>query len=503
MESSLGETKYNTENLSALSSARSVTNVPFDESTLTDVMFPLTKPFMKLDIKEKESLFMKMYEETILFIRNKELKCDNTPVIHVYEDDAITHIQETREQNYESSKESECKQQLTQRQSKALSTLPPRVENNFSPTFDPLLNTNYTSKFTKIDEFKACISKILIENRAKKRIQQINKYLKESKTKPISALSSTLTKPVSTFSKSELLNVQIEIINEPIQFIIDPPLQPLSYPEINIVAHSPEHEFLLYEPTLYEKFALTPFSRTETSAFVPFPVAQPDIFPSVREEQPIQERVPPPADEQPPVAEPTTSPSISARSSGKIKAQSSQAISFIMQTTKVVQYPRQMSLFTPAELVPQPVDLPDLDIEIGRSSILALPPAEFAPMMTSGRVTRVAPFAFVGLQGPKKLKPLSGPDPVDLREIEDDDDIDNISVSQNPKPITDFLTKPLESKNKSHILTEAVIDGQGKWKERQRESVRRITESITAMNDMIHDKSIKVTMPDLINFLQE
>ena len=88
--------KLSLENLSAVSSARSVATPAFDESMLTDVTFPLTKPFMKLELKEKESLFLKMYEETILFIRNKELKCDNTPIIQSYEDDQITQIEETR-----------------------------------------------------------------------------------------------------------------------------------------------------------------------------------------------------------------------------------------------------------------------------------------------------------------------------------------------------------------------------------------------------------------------
>ncbi|EAY14903.1 hypothetical protein TVAG_380130 [Trichomonas vaginalis G3] len=497
--------KLSLENLSAVSSARSVATPAFDESMLTDVTFPLTKPFMKLELKEKESLFLKMYEETILFIRNKELKCDNTPIIQSYEDDQITQIEETREQNLESFKESETKRQLTQRQSKTLSTLPSRIDNGFTPTFDPLLNTNFTSKFTHIEEFKACISQILIENRAKKRIQQINQFLRETKPKASSSLSNTI-RLNSNFSKSELLNVQIEIANDPIKFIIDPPLVPLLYPEINIAPHSPDHEFPLYEPTLIERFSLTPFNRTEINAFVPFTVTPPDIFPTVREEQPIQERVVPTTEENISIiAEPTSSPTQSARSSTKVKQQSSMNLSFVSQTSKIVQYPRETILYShepPSELVPRPIDLPDLDIEIGRSSIMALQPQDYTPMMMSGKFKNVAPFSFAGMIG-GKLKTMSGPVDVDLREIEEDDDIDNINVSQNPKPITDFLTKPVETKNKSHILTEAIIDGQGKWKERQRESVKNLTESITAMNDLIHDKTVKVTMPDLLNFLQE
>jgi hypothetical protein len=266
-------------------------------------------------------------------------------------------------------------------------------------------------------------------------------------------------------------------------------------PEIVVEPHSIEHPFPFYEPGLLERFQLTPFPRADVTAFIAAPIAPPETFPVVREEQPVRERVVPTLnlddpslkDIKPEIESPPTP----------------------VPLPRVVQHPREIRYypFDPAySLRPQPVTLPDMLDEIGKSSILALPLADYDKLSIAGKTkTPYAPFEFVGVPkyAESGLAVMNSADPIDLRELEPDDDIDGIDIQPKPRPITDFLTKPVSAKNKAHCLAEIVSEGQFQWRDRQRRGVAELVDRIKAVNALMHDKSLALPMDDLLEYLKE
>jgi hypothetical protein len=98
---------------------------------------------------------------------------------------------------------------------------------------------------------------------------------------------------------------------------------------------------------------------------------------------------------------------------------------------------------------------------------------------------------------------MAAADPIDMRELEGDDDIDGIDIQPKPRPITDFLTKPVSVKNKSHVLVEIISEGQSQWRERQRRGVNELVERIKALNALMQDKSLALPMDDLLEYLKQ
>ena len=507
--------------ISALASARSVQTPRFDENSVENINFPFSKSFLKLDPKEKEKIFTKLYEEKLAFIRNKELKCVNSPILELATNDEITKISKLREDCMEQQQQQECKRQLTQRTTKALDKLPLHVDTNYTPTYDTLLNTNFNAQFTLFDKFKSIITEELIDNRTSKRIKQLTTYLRDNIDMPGSSRISSArgrTSSLSLFSQTmtdtqviqDLLTVHVEIEEEREKFAEKQEDVKLDYPEVVIEPHAIERPFGFYKPTIIEQYSLTPFSRTEVNAFIKIPVTPPEQFPVVKGEQPVNEITSTiiPSSSQTETPTETLSGKSSSRSL-KSKVFSSTILPLVSQQSKIIQYPREIRFIDSdpiAELQTTNMQLPDLDIEIGRSSILSMPVSAFQPMMLAGRAKNVAPFQFIGLpeqfSNTKYPKPLSGANDDDLRELEFDDDIDNIDVSYKPKMPTDFMTKPVETKNKSHVYSEAMADGQSKYLERQKKQVQEITNHIKQMNDLIHDKTLKVKTEDLQDYLQ-
>jgi hypothetical protein len=266
-------------------------------------------------------------------------------------------------------------------------------------------------------------------------------------------------------------------------------------PEVTIDAHRSERPFKLYSAGLVERYQLTPFVRTDVTTYIAAEISPPESFPVVREEQPIRDRVAPSLNlDDPMLKEPKPA------TPAKLEP---------IPVARIMQYPREVRYysFDPAyALRPQPVVLPELPDEIGRSSVLALPLSEYEKMSMTGK-TRApfAPFEFIGV--PKSaeaaLPVMPAASPIDLRELEPDDDIDGIDVRPKVRPITDFLTKPVSTKNKSHALAEAVADGQSYWRERQRKGAQDSLEKMKALNNLMRDKSLGLPLEDLTEYLKQ
>jgi hypothetical protein len=174
-----------------------------------------------------------------------------------------------------------------------------------------------------------------------------------------------------------------------------------------------------------------------------------------------------------------------------------------------VQYPRETRYysFDPSyTLRPQPVTLPELPNEIGRSSLLALPLSEYEKMSTTGKgKSAFAPFEFVGVPNSAEagLPSFTAPNAIDLRELEPDDDIDGIDVKPKVRPINDFLTKPVSTKNKSHVWAEAIADGQTHWRDRQRKGAHELADKLKAVNSQMRDKSLALPLDELLEYLKQ
>ena len=505
---------------SGFSSARSIPSSRNDENFTQNIEFPYTKQFLKLDQKEKEKIFTALFEEKLSFIRNKELKCVNSPITLLSSSDEINLISELRTSCLEQKQQQECKKQLTQRTTIAADKPPHHLDSDYSPSYDPLLNTNFNAQFTVLETFKSLISSQLVDNRVKRRMKQLQDYLKTSPSKSLSRL--TYTRPNTSQSVNEqltntqtlqgLLSINPVIEEKCEKFTEKEEYLPVEYPEISIEPHAIERPFDFYSPTIIEKYALTPFSRTDVNAFIHIPVSPPEIYPVVKGEQPINEiisSIHPTSGQIETPANDLLSAKSSSRSLKSKTFSTSSILPFVPQQVKIIQYPREIKFFDSdpiAELQTGNINLPDLDIEIGRSSILSMPINEYQPMMLTGRAKNVSPFKFTGLPDQfanvKYPKPMTKADPVDLRELEFDDDIDNIDVSYKPKQPSDFMTKPVETKNKSHVYSQAVNDGQTKYAERQKKQVQELESHIKIMNDLIHDKTLKIKTDDLKEYLK-
>jgi hypothetical protein len=266
-------------------------------------------------------------------------------------------------------------------------------------------------------------------------------------------------------------------------------------PEVTIDSHRVERPFKAYTPGLVERYQLTPFVRTDVTTYIAAEISPPESFPVVREEQPIRERVVPTLNLEDPtlkVPKPTAPPALEP-----------------IPVARIMQYPREVRYysFDPSySLRPQPVALPELPDEIGRSCALAMPPADYEKMSMTGKTrASFAPFEFIGV--PKSaeaaLPAMAAASPIDLRELEADDDIDGIDVKPKVRPITDFLTKAVSTKNKSHALAEAVADGQAYWRDKQRKAAHDVLDKMKALNSLMRDKSLALPLEDLTEYLKQ
>jgi hypothetical protein len=140
--------------------------------------------------------------------------------------------------------------------------------------------------------------------------------------------------------------------------------------------------FPFYNPLRVEHYQLTPFTRTEATAYISAPIAIPETFPVVREEQPIRERVVPTLN-------------LDDLSLKDVKPTMESPLPPV-PIPHVVQHHHEIRYypFDPSYcLRPQPIALPDLPNEIGKSSILALP----LHHLTGKTKALFAPFEFVGV----------------------------------------------------------------------------------------------------------
>jgi hypothetical protein len=300
-------------------------------------------------------------------------------------------------------------------------------------------------------------------------------------------------------------------------------LQFPAFPELHVRLHRIEKPFAYYVPGLVERYQLTPFSRCDTTTYIGAQIALPDSFPTISEEQPVRQRdlhldeILIPEAVVPPIITPSR-PAVTERKERereKVKdkdVQQSVASDLkpiqIDAPAKLIYHPREIAYFQfdPVwELRPQPMDLPELEDESGRASILALTASEYESLTMTGKNGPYAPFEFTGVTkfADTGFKWMTGPDQVDLRELETDDDIDGIDVRPKPRPITDFMTKQLNTKDKAHALLESVSDGQSGWRDRQRKGVLDWTDKMKNLNSLMRDKKLMIPMDDLLEYLKK
>ncbi|OHT03417.1 hypothetical protein TRFO_06640 [Tritrichomonas foetus] len=471
-------------------------NIINDSVSFDDPMFPYVPSFASKSRKEKELLFLRAFEEQTLFIRNKELKCVNSPVSSLLEPEDIQKIIDTRQSYHESYENSLSRKAITRKVTESSSNPAPRVEVETTPTFNTLLNVHFESQFSLLEKFKTLVSQIITRNRATKRTQNLTQYLINQTNNAVKSLQDKQNEKVMLTANS-LLSLKIECCRTEEKFA-EPYQLPLpEEPEFNIELHNVEKPFTFYVPGLVERYQLTPFTRTDVTSYVAAPIAPPETFPIVREEQPVREQTVPSLD----LTDETTKEVINQEVQPPVQ-------SGPLQMPKVVHHPREIRYydFDPSyNLRPQPIELPELPDEIGKASILALPLSEYEKMSLSGKSKApFAPFEFSGITKfmCSGLTPMTAADPVDLRELEADDDIDGIDITPKVRPITDFITKPLNTKNKSHALQEAVTEGQTQWKERQKKGVSELIEKMKNLNNLMKDKTLNLPMNDLLEYMK-
>lgn len=250
-----------------------------------------------------------------------------------------------------------------------------------------------------------------------------------------------------------------------------------------IEEHKIEKQFDFYYPGLVERYLLTPFPRTELTTFLPVPVSFPEKFPVVSEEQPIREVSLKQFDKEVPIPN----------------------VSFEVTLPRVVHYQRETRHFeySPSFMLrPQPLAVPEIPDEIGKSSMLSLELGQYDSLITSLKTKQpFGPFTFTGFEK-FELPLLNGPNPIDLHELVDDDGIDNLDISPQPRPFTDFVTKPLATKNKSVVLAEVISDGQLQWRNRQREGAVIVADKISEITKILNDQTLSPRIDDLQEFLK-
>lgn len=478
-----------------------------------DQTFPFQWNFMKCDPKQREILFCKFFEEKINYIRGKELKCGDSPARLIDDAEKIKEIVDKRNLAAEKVHRTECRKRLSNERLVSNNEPAIRIDTDLIPSYDPYLNVNYTAQSSVLNKFKEIISEIMITNRVKDRINKIKAFISREYNTPKKSGATDDGEKLSVFS---LLNIHPVIAKDVVNFVQPQKITPLDYPILYIEPHSIERPVEYYQAHPVEKYNLTTFPRTEVNAFIHIPIQPPEIYPTVKEEQPVTTRDID-FDSQPsPLPRVTSLPKSSDVSSTISKSTSTKKLPTVSQADinllqsfppVTIKYPREYRFFDfdPASsLKPQKIDLPPIPIEVGRSSILAIPPSDYEPMFLYSNHQVISPFEFSGV--PKfaetGLKKMTEPNPIDLRELENDADVDNIDVAPKPKPITEFLQKPVSTKNKSHIIAESVFEGQSKWRERQRNQVKLIIDQINTVNELFEDQSLKLNSSDLQHYFE-
>lgn len=473
------------------------------EISFKDPLFPYNQEFASKSRKEQELLFLRAFEEQTLFIRNKELKCNNSPVESLLDSNSAQKIVEGRQTFFDSLEKSECRKAINRKTTEASSEPAPRIDTQTVPTFNTLLNVHFESQFSLLDKFKSIISTIITRNRAIKRTQDLTQYLINQTTNAVKSLQEKEKEKIK-LSANSLLSLKIECCRNQEKFADPYQMELPETPPVNIEPHHVEKPFEFYVPGLVERFQLTPFTRTDITSYVAAPIAPPESFPTVKEEQPVRERIIPSLD----LNDETTKEIISQEEAPPISPNIS-STEGPLPLPKVIYYPREIRYydFDPSyDLRPQPIQLPELPDEIGRASVLALPLSEYEKMSLTGKSKApFAPFEFSGIEKfiDSGLTPMTEADPIDLRELEADDDIDGIDVTPKVRPITDFITKPLNTKNKSHVLQEAVTEGQAQWKERQKKGVNELIDRLNNLNNLMRDKTLCLPVNDLSDYVNQ
>lgn len=469
-----------------------------EEISFKDPLFPYNQQFASKTRKEQELLFLRAFEEQTLFIRNKELKCTNSPMEPLLTEDTAQRIIDGRQSYFDSYEKSECRKAINRKTTEFSNDPAPRIDVATTPTFNTLLNVHFESQFSMLDQFKTIISTIITRNRVASRTRSLTQYLINQATNAVKSLQDQSIEKAK-LSANSLLSLRIECCRKQEKFADPYQMEAPPTPEINIEIHRVEKQFNFAIPGLVERYQLTPFARTDITSYIAAPIAPPETFPTLKEEQPVRERINPSID----ISEEMTKEVINQEESPPLPN------TMVPSMPKVIHYPREIRYydFDPSYcLRPQPIQLPELPDEIGRASVLALPLTEYEKMSLAGKTKApFAPFEFSGITKfmESGLTPMTEANPIDLKELEADDDIDGIDITPKVRPASDFITKPLSTKNKSHALQEAVTEGQQQWKQRQKKGVNELIDRIQTVNNLMRDKSLCLPINDLIQYTKE
>jgi hypothetical protein len=457
-----------------------------------DRFFPFSPGFASKPRKERELLFTKAFEEQKLFIRNKEVKSLTTVVEKPLDKQMIDDSIAVRQKFLDEVDASEQRRTITRKEIEFSSRPAERIDVDRTPTFNALLNVNYEDQFSILAKFKEVVSEILLRNRVATRTKDLAQFVMNGAANVVKTLQEEVSENVER-SVHSFLSLRIQCERESLSFSEPYHLEGPPVPEVNMGVHKVEKPFKIYEPGLVERYQLTPFQRTDITAYVATPIAPPETFRIVREEQPVRERTVLSLDLDDPML---------AKDKPVAEVPSGSPQKLVVHPREVRYYPWDLAYC----LRPQPMTLPDLPMEIGRTSIFALTMMEYEKLSTAGKTKApFGPFEFSGV--PKcckaKLLPMSGPDPIDLKELSADDDIDGIDVQPVVRPITDFISKPLNIKGKSHALAELVSEDQSQWKERQRKGVSEMVDKFKALNALVRDKELALQIDDLVEFTKQ
>ena len=478
--------------LSRPSTAASAIEPEMGEVTFTDPLFPFSASFAHKSRRDKEIMFMKAFEEKVTFIRNKELKSMHAPVLPLLTDEQKEEMTRTRDEFFEQMKNNEKRAVITRKVTQGDSTPAPRIDVDKVPTFNPLLNVNFNSQFSLLDKFKSVISAIMTRDRVDKRMKMLKEHLSSMKHNAVKTLQEKIEEQ-NEMTAISLLSLRTMFGRDPLKFADTCQLEIPPAPEVDVQVHKIEKPFRTYVPGLVERFQLTPFPRTEINSYVSAPIAMPDKFPVVREEQPVRERV------LPALKMPEQQPEEPAKLEVPVDQAHQPPRRVIYHPREVLYYP-----FDPSySLRPQPIQLPELPDECGKSSILAMPISEYQKLSMAGKSNApFAPFEFYGITkfADAHLQMMTGPDPTDLRELEADDDIDNIDIQPKVRPVAEYMTKPVSTKNKSHALAESIAAGQSQWRESQRSNVVDLIDKLTAINKLMRDQTLALSIDDLQSY---